>query len=160
LNDQAEFLRMSRRELDAIYSRSPAGEMPNGEARGLAIVGFGEPWNGLFAALTRSIAWQGKIFDAVRGRLTNRITPFGIAAVTADVYKGCSRFDGRECIVIDYSKTSAVAWWIRDEIREVAPSLYLGFAYCGKRRLIAFSLHFAEERRTLPLTVTRPGRAT
>lgn len=151
---------MNRRELDAIYAGSSAGEIPDGPARGLAIVNLGQACNAIFALLTRLLAWQGKTFDAERGRLTNRLTPFGIDAITADVYRGASRFDGGECIVIDYSKTSAIAWWIRDEIREVSPSLYLGWAYSGNRRLIAFSLYFADERRALPLRAIRPDRAT
>jgi hypothetical protein len=35
-----------------------------------------------------------------------------------------------------------VAHWIRDEIREVAPRVYLGKVYLGKKRLIDFSLEF------------------
>lgn len=133
---------MRLRELDALYARSPAGEIRDGPARGIAIVPLGLPWSHIFARVTNLFAWQGKTFDVARGRLVNRITPFHVNAIAADVYKGASRFDGGECIVIDYSKTSTLAWWIRDEIREVAPNLYLGFAYCGKWRLIAFSLWF------------------
>jgi hypothetical protein len=49
--------------------------------------------------------------------------------------------------VLDYSQTSIVAQWIRDEIREVSPGLYLGLVYWGKqkqdaKRLIYFSLKF------------------
>jgi hypothetical protein len=156
--DQDRLLSLSAHELDDLYRRSPAGVIPDGPARGVAIVHLAEPWNHIFAVLTNICAWQGKTFDAAHRRLTNRITPFHIHAITADVYRGASRLDGRECIVIDYSKTSIVAWWIRDEIREVAPSLYLGYAYCGRRRLIAFSLYFADVRRALPAVhiINRP----
>jgi hypothetical protein len=136
-------LSMRLRELDALYARSPAGEIRDGPARGIAIVPLGRPWSHIFARLTSVFAWQGKTVDVARGRLVNGITPFHINAIAADVYKGASSFDGGECIVIDYSRTSSVARWIRDEIREVAPALYLGFAYWGKRRLIAFSLDFS-----------------
>jgi hypothetical protein len=36
-----------------------------------------------------------------------------------------------------------VAHWIRDEIREVAPQVYLGKVYWGKKRLIDFALEFS-----------------
>ena len=58
--------------------------------------------------------------------LKNKILPFGIAAIVARVYKGESWFDRKECIVLDYSQTSLVAGWIRDEIRMIEPSFYLG----------------------------------
>jgi hypothetical protein len=50
--------------------------------------------------------------------------------------------DNKECIVLDYSETSLVAHWIRDEIREVSPHTYLGKVYLGKKRLIDFALEF------------------
>jgi hypothetical protein len=40
--------------------------------------------------------------------------------------------DAKECIVLDYSETSLVAHWVRDEIREVALHIYLGKVYLGK----------------------------
>ena len=67
------------------------------------------------------VAWKGKVFDREKGELKNKILPFGIKAVRAKVYKEASWFDGKETIVLDYSKTSFVARLVRDEIREVAP---------------------------------------
>ena len=94
------------------------------------------------AEFVNLFAWQGKTFDAARGRLVNRLTPFHVDAIVADVYVAQSLLDGRPSIVLDYSKTSTVARFIRDEIRNVGPNLYLGFAYWGATRLIAFSLDF------------------
>ena len=74
--------------------------------------------------------------------LRNKILPFGLNAIIAKVYKGDSWLDGKECIVLDYSDTSLVAQWIRDEIREIQPKLYLGKVYWGKQRLIDFALQF------------------
>jgi hypothetical protein len=62
--------------------------------------------------------------------------------VIAKVYNGDSWLDGRECIVLDYSDTSLVAHWIRDEIREIGPGTYLGKVYWSKQRLIDFALQF------------------
>ena len=59
------------------------------------------------------------------GCCKNRILPFGLNAIIARVYKGPSWLDSKECIVLDYSETSLVAHWIRDEIRLIGPGLYL-----------------------------------
>ena len=74
--------------------------------------------------------------------LKNKILPFGLNAIIAKVYKGPSWLDGKECIVLDYSDTSVIAQWIRDEIREIEPGLYLGKVYWDKARLIDFALKF------------------
>ena len=60
----------------------------------------------------------------------------------AEVYKGPSWFDNKECIVLDYSKTSLVAERVRDEIRLIGPGMYLGLVYWGKSKTIHFSLQF------------------
>jgi len=86
--------------------------------------------------------WQGKVFDAQGKTLKNRILISGIEAIVAEVYKAPSWVDGKECIVLDYSKTSVVAQRIRDEIRQIAPGTYLGVVFWGKKRLIDFALHF------------------
>ena len=72
----------------------------------------------------------------------SRILPFGLNAIVAKVYKDKSWLDDKECIVLDYSQTSLVAHWIRDEIRLIQPGLYLGKVYWDKARLIDFTLQF------------------
>src|SRR5271166_4223536 len=97
--DVPQLLKMSQAELDALFTQSEAGPIPDGQADGTAIV--------------------------------------------ARVYKDASWLDGKECIVLDYSETSMVAHWIRDEIRLIQPpGLYLGKVYWDKARLIDFSLQF------------------
>ena len=86
--------------------------------------------------------WQGKVFDPVRGELRNKILPLGHKLIVAKVYKDKSWFDGKECIVLDYSKTSFIAKKVRDEIREIEPGFYLGIVYWGKKRTIGFALEF------------------
>jgi hypothetical protein len=82
--------------------------------------------------------------DPQRATLKNRLLLLGAKAIVAQVYRGESWFDGKECIVLDYSQTSIVAQWIRDEIRETSPGLYLGVVYWGKKKLVAHKLiHFA-----------------
>jgi hypothetical protein len=140
--DVAKLLTMSQSDLDALFSNSPAGEIPDGEAEGTAIVTPGTPYSPNIAKMINLFAWQGKVFDAKRGLLKNKILPFGFNAIIARVYKGPSWLDGKECIVLDYSDTSIVAQWIRDEIRQVEPKLYLGKVYWDKKRLIDFALKF------------------
>ena len=81
-----------------------------------------------------------------RGVLKNKILPLGHQAIEANVYKDKSWFDGKECIVLDYSKTSLIAKKIRDEIREIQPGFYLGIVYWGKKRTIGFALEFPTSR--------------
>jgi hypothetical protein len=140
--DVAKFLTMTQPELDALFTNSPVGDIPNGEADGTAIVAPGTHFSPTIAKFINHFAWQGKVFDAKKGFLKNRILPFGLNAIIAKVYKGPSWLDGKECIVLDYSDTSIVAQWIRDEIRQIEPGLYLGKVYWEKSRLIDFALKF------------------
>jgi hypothetical protein len=139
----AQLLSMSQKELDDLFSNSPAGDIPNGEAEGTAIIASGTPFNHEIASLINIFTWQGKTFDAANGTLTNRISSFGVNAIVAQVYKAPSWFDNKECIVLDYSKTSLVAKHIRDEIRLIGPGTYLGIVYWDKKRTIHFSLQFS-----------------
>jgi hypothetical protein len=140
--DIPQLLAMSQAELDKLFTDSATGEIPNGEAIGTAIVAPGTKFTQEIATLINHFGWQGKNFDAARGVLRNRILAFGLNAIVATIYKGNSWFDGKECIVLDYSETSLVAHWIRDEIRQIGPGMYLGKVYWDKERLIDFALQF------------------
>ena len=137
-----QLLAMSDKELDDLFSKSPAGDVPNGEAQGTAIIAPGTKFSSAIASLINIFTWHGKTFDATHGTLTNRILPFGINAIVAQVYKGDSWFDGKECIVLDYSKTSLLAEHVRDEIRLISPGFYLGLVYWKKDKTIHFALQF------------------
>ena len=137
-----QLLGMSQKDLDDLFSASQPGDIPNGEANGTAIIAPGTTYSQEIASFINHFAWQGKTFDASRGILRNRILPFGLNAIIAKVYKGNSWFDGKECIVLDYSETSLLAEWIRDEIRQIGPNLYLGIVYWKKDRLINFAIQF------------------
>jgi hypothetical protein len=140
--DVAKLLTLSQAELDALFTNSPVGNIPDGEAEGTAIIAPGTAFSANIASFVSHFAWQGKVFDAKKGVLKNKILPFGLNAILAKVYKGQSWLDGKECIVLDYSETSVVAQWIRDEIRQIEPGLYLGKVYWDKTRLIDFALKF------------------
>ena len=140
--DVQQLLDMSQQQLDDLFRASPAGDIPSGEADGTAIIAPGTHYSQSIAKIINQFGWQGKVFDAKKGVLVNRITAAGIPAIIAKVGKGESWLDGKECIVLDYSKTSVVAQWIRDEIRLISPNFYLGKVYWGKDRLIDFCLQF------------------
>lgn len=140
--DVAGLLKMSQADLDALFEAHDAGPIPNGQAKGTAIVAPGTAFSLEIAQFVNFFAWEGKTFDAQHGVLTNRLLHFGLRAIVAEVYKDKSWLDGKECIVLDYSKTSLVAQWIRDEIRQIQPGMYLGKVYWSSKRLIDFCLEF------------------
>ena len=142
-----KWLGTSREELDEIYSRAEPGPIPNGDTRGTAILA-GSALSRSDAAGARLLAWQGKVFhlfppDNETGILVNKVTPFSLTFVVATVYKGASWLDGKETIIIDYSKTSFVAKRIRDEIRQVEPGVYLGKVWWGRTSVLDFALTYS-----------------
>ena len=142
--DRDQLLSMSQAQLDALFTASEPGAIPNGQAKGTAIIAPGTTFSHEIAEIVNVFAWQGKTFDGPHGVLTNRILPFGINAIVAEVYPDASWFDQKPCIALDYSKTSMLAHWIRDEIRCIEPNLYLGIVFWEKRRLIDFCLEFEQ----------------
>ena len=141
----SKWLKLSRDELDEVYEKALPGRIPTGDTRGTAIVA-GSVFAKAFALLARMFAWQGKVFDLFppehdKGILINKITPFSVTFVVAKVYRDKSWLDGKDTIVIDYSKTSFFAKRIRDEIREVSPGVYLGKVWWNKTRILDFALN-------------------
>ena len=140
--DIPQLIKMSQAQLDELFTNSPVGNIPNGEGEGTAIVAPGTTYTKEIADFINHFAWQGKVFDAQKGVLKNKILSLGLDAIIAKVYKGPSWLDNKECIVLDYSETSLIAHWIRDEIRQIGPGMYLGKVYRDKKRLIDFVLKF------------------
>jgi hypothetical protein len=141
--DAAKLLKMSRAQLDELFGKSPSGPIPNGEAKGTPLIATGTAFSQEIAEIVNIFVWKGKTFDAKRAALTNCILPFNLNAFPANVYKDKSWYDQNECIVLDYSKTSVIARWIRDEIRLIGPGLYLGKVYWDKKPTFNFSLQFS-----------------
>jgi hypothetical protein len=143
LTTAKELHRKTGAELDQIFASATAGELPTGLGRGTALILTKTPLSRFLAGWARLGAWRGKQFADDGASLRNLISPFGIRAIKAAVYIGPSRIDERPCVVLDYSQTSFVARPIRDEIREIAPGLYLGMVYIGKRKIpVRFALTF------------------
>ena len=142
-----DLLKMSKDKLDALFSKSKPGDIPEGDTDGTAIIASGTKFSSAIAKFVNHFAWQGKVFkrdprDPSRSTLCNKLTLLGFEAIIAQVYKDKSLYDGKECIVLDYSDTSTVAGWIRDELRQVEPGLYLGKVYGHKNKPL---IHFALE---------------
>ena len=140
--DPNAIAQMSRSELDRLFRDSPAGPIPAGRARGTAILLPGTAIDRAIAALVRVLVWKGKVFSSATADLKNRIGPLGTPLIRALVYEDKSWFAQGPAIILDYSKTSLVARMIRDEIRQVAPGVYLGQVFWGKKRIALFMLEF------------------
>lgn len=138
----AKLLTMTESELVDLFMSVEAGPIPNGEGEGTVIVAPDTPFTPEIAQFINIFAWQGKIFDAQKMVLVNKITVFGLDAILARIIREPSWVDGQECIVLDYSQTSFVAHWVRDEIRLISPGLYLGRVFWKKTHLIFFTLQF------------------
>jgi hypothetical protein len=122
-----DLLRMNKCELLALYTDAAPGPIPHGYTPGKAIFNPGRPHlTAARANLMSHTLWQGKIF-LDDGHLINKV--FGKEAVNAEVYRGESWYDGKPSIMIDYQNTSKLFSRYRDEIREVAPGLYLGLTH-------------------------------
>lgn len=140
--DPLTLIPANRRELGKLFGSGRVGAIPDGRGRGTALLGTGGLAARLAAGLCYALAWRGKVVSARKARLKNILTPLGIQAIEATIYKQDSWYDGLPCIVLDYSKTSFVARQIRDEIREIAPGVFLGLVFWGRRHILHFALDF------------------
>jgi hypothetical protein len=122
----SSLIQMSGPELDALYRQGASVGLPPGRVRGTALLAPGTRRNGAMATGTR-LVWQGKIIDPANAVATNRF--FGVPVVRAQLYEGPSWLDGSPALILDYSRTSRVYARNRDEIRQIAPGLYLGLMY-------------------------------
>ena len=152
--DLAALRRMSYAELDELYrsaKRPNAISDLNGHARG-AMLAWRSPRTGPIAWLLRvfgastAFPWEGKSFQGAsdEGTGINRVNFFG----KRKWFPFKTRFDksfldGKPTFVLDYSGPGnpPLIRSIVDEIREVAPGLYLGPAalnYKGRPRPVLF----------------------
>ncbi len=120
-----ELSHLNSETLSCLYANSPAGHMIHGDTTGKGIFLPGTEAGELISKLGNKV-WTGKVFEE-NGQLVNKI--LGHKLVKADVLRGPSWSDGKESIIIDYKNKSLAAGWVRDEIREVQPGLYLGKMY-------------------------------
>jgi hypothetical protein len=122
-------------ELERLYRDAAPGAVPDGFARGRVVYPPCEQM-GAAKAHAAGLLWRGKHFCAADGTLVNQW--LGGRAIRARVAYGPSWLDGRPSIILDYSGTSRRWADVRDEMREVAPGLYVGAMYlrrCPEPRL-------------------------
>ncbi len=67
-----EMLKMSQAQLDDLFTQSPVGEIPSGEAKGTAIIAPGTTYTQDMASFVNHFAWQGKVFDPAKGNLAKQ----------------------------------------------------------------------------------------
>lgn len=137
-------LRMGGHDLNQLFADSPPGEVPVGQTDGLTLLFPGTPMNGSLSRLIYLAMWRGKNFSLDGTTLSNRLTMLDLSAIRANVALGKSWVDNKDCIIIDYSRTSFLARGVRDEIRLVAPGLYLGVIWLWRRRIGWFTLRTTE----------------
>ena len=139
-----QLLAMSTAELDTVYRQGASVAIPEGRIRGTAIL---SPGTRRTRALSRGarLMWQGKVFEPGQTSAVNRF--FGMRLVRAQVYQGPSWLDGQPSLILDYSQTSRVYADNRDEIRQVAPGLFLGLMYDRTTSPPGLVMYFALESR-------------
>jgi len=146
-SDPSSLVGVTMSQLGELFRSAKPGPIPHGQGKGtVLLLGTGGLPARLAAAVTYALLWRGKVVNARKGRLLNLMSALSIPAIAAAVYEQNSWFDGKPCIVLDYSKTSIVAHLVRDEIREIAPGVYLGLVFLGRRHVLDFTLDFNREQ--------------
>ena len=82
-----DLLDMPGDELDELFRRSPAGEIPDGEADGTVLLAPGTNLSDPAAKVLHLVAWKGKVFDREKGELLNEVGPLGLKLIRAKVHK-------------------------------------------------------------------------
>lgn len=135
-----DLARMTPAELESLYSQAAPGSIPKGRVRGLALIRPGTKGAVAISKVAR-VAWQGKVFAADGQTSINRF--FGVKAVRAQVAYGPSWRDGNPAIILDYGQTSKIYAPYRDELREVAPGIYLGLMFDRRTSPPGLKMYFA-----------------
>lgn len=137
-----QLVRMSGPELDQLYRQSSAGAIPTGKVTGRVIMYPGTKMAAPASRVARMM-WQGKIFHEDGTTAVNKF--FGVRIIKGKLYYGESWMDGRPSLILDYRDTSLLYAPYRDEIREVAPGLFLGLMYSRTTPQPTFKMYFALE---------------
>ncbi len=110
---------------ETLFRQAALGSVPLGPTRGTVLYTDGR--HPQVKARLQGVVWKGKTFHG-DGTLTNRWLG-GVQAVSADAHVGTSWLDGQPCLVMQYAPKAAVFGNLRDELREVAPGVWLGHSY-------------------------------
>ena len=137
---------MGPQELEGLFRHGTANGIPIGYGRGrpLFVVDAGNPQR---RAKLTGVVWKGKHFFP-DGHMVNQ---WAVGrAVKAPVRIDPSWLDGQPCVHVDYPPGAPIFGNTRDELRELAPGLFLGRYYerCPCPRLKGY---FALEMTCSPL---------
>ena len=135
-----DLVRMTGPQLDALYASGTVPPIPEGRVQGRAIY---YPGTMLASPMSRGarLVWQGKVFDSANATAVNKF--FGIRSVPGRLYQGESWKDGAPSLILDYQGTSRIYANYRDEIRQVAPGLYLGLMHDRRTAPPTLKMYFA-----------------
>jgi hypothetical protein len=135
-------------ELTELYRQSAPGTITDGFARGRVVYCPAEHLSHVRGRLASTL-WRGKHFCTAEATLVNQW--LGLRAIRARFSYGPGWLDGKPSIILDYGGESRVWADVRDEMREVAPGLYVGLMYlrtCAEPRL---KLIFCLEAQSCPV---------
>jgi hypothetical protein len=110
---------------EAQFRQGTVGCGPVGPTRGTVLHAEGK--HPRLKARMQSSIWKGKNFHG-DGTFTNRWLG-GIHAITADIRVESSWLDGQPCLVMQYAPNAPVFGNVRDELRQIAPNVWLGHSY-------------------------------
>jgi hypothetical protein len=138
-----DLVALSAPQLDQLYRQSGPGPVPTGKVVGRAL--YPDARFPRARSNAARVAWQGKVFDPSTSTATNKF--FGVKAIKGNVYAAPSWLDGNPSMILDYEGTSRIYGNYRDEIRQVAPGLYLGLMYDRTTAPPTLKMYFAFDAR-------------
>ncbi len=138
-----DLVTLSAPQLDQLYRQSDPGPVPLGKVVGRAL--YPDARFPRARSNAARLAWQGKVFDPSNSTAINRF--FGVKVIKGNVYAAPSWLDGRPSVILDYEGTSRIYGNYRDEIRQVAPNLYLGLMYDRTTAPPTLKMYFAFDAR-------------
>jgi hypothetical protein len=118
--------RMSPCELEALFRHAEIGTPFVGTARGRLLYSTDERHPHL-KVWRSNAAWKGKVAEP-DGHFVNRWIG-GIQAIESQYVIGASWVDGKPAVIMEYAPGTRLFANTHDELREVAPGLYLGPLY-------------------------------
>lgn len=113
-------------EWEALFREGVPDSSPVGPTRGTVLYADDALFPRVKARLQGSV-WKGKVFHG-DGTFTNRWVG-GIRAGNASTEVEPSWLDGQPSLTVNYPPTALVFRNVRDELRQVAPGVWLGRSY-------------------------------
>ncbi len=129
---------MNPSQLEQVFACGTLANDPVGAWKGRVLVRTDGKLGRVRARLA-SVVWKGKCFDEDGGFINQWL---GFRAVGSQATIAPSWYDGKPCLVLEYPPDAAMFSNTRDELREIAPGVYLGRFYerCPCPRLQGYFL--------------------